>query len=246
MDISDFRIFKYFYEYRNLSQVAVKNNLSQPSVSYRIKKMEDSLGVDLFHYDGKFHFTDNGLELYKTANKILDNYNSLVNNISTERKLNVFLSSVAVEYFLSSIHAIIRDKKYYPVIMSTSSSNAIKNIINDQGLFAIVGGIHNVHLPKQVIVQKIGDETIVLTYNSLTPDDIKYIPILLDEKDSGLNISAREYISQFSDVSIIGEVGKSFEKLKMVEQSNIGIFLPEAYMRKVKSGNIRFSEKIFV
>ncbi|MEK4474420.1 LysR family transcriptional regulator [Paenibacillus sp. FSL R7-0048] len=61
-----YRIFLYTARYKNLTKAANELHITQPSVSYAIKQMEDSLGLKLFHRLSK------GVELTEEGRALLE------------------------------------------------------------------------------------------------------------------------------------------------------------------------------
>jgi hypothetical protein len=97
-----------------------------------------------------------------------------------------------------------------------------------------------------VAKQRIVNEEIVLVYNASLPEDIEYIPVLLDDRQSGLNPLTVDYLKQQSGYTIAGEIGKSFEKLALVAHHPVGIFIPAEYRRYITTNHqeeVRISRK---
>lgn len=240
MTFQDIKLFTIFYEFRNLSEVAIQCNLSQPSVSYRLKKIEDAVECKLYTYDGKFHFTKNGEEFYTFCKNSLSDYSELKKNLSDRNEIKVSLSSVAADFFLKEIYSIIVEAGFFPNIITASSELSIRNVIEDKSLFAIVGGIRKESLPKGICCFSLMKEHVSLIYNSKLPDEIDYIPILIDDSRSGLNKSIFDYLLKFEECKIIGEVGKSSEKMQLIEDNNIGFFLPDRYIEKNRFSKLTY------
>lgn len=73
MDLLAMRYFKDAAELENFSEVAKKNYVPQPSISYAIKKLENEYGVKLFTRKGKHIFlNENGNYLYGQVCEILN------------------------------------------------------------------------------------------------------------------------------------------------------------------------------
>ena len=246
MELSDFKIFKSFYECRNLTEVAERNNISQSTVSYRLKKMEDELGVKLYRFNGKYYFSENGIRFYEFCTNSIGEYDSFLDKLEHKSELHISLSSVATMYYMEVVYDMLKDEGYYPVISTTSSSESIRNVADGKSIFAVVGGVSNTRLPSQLEKQRIKHEEIVLIYNSSLTDDIEYIPVLLDDRQSGLNPLAVEYLKTLDDFRIVGEIGKPFDKLALAAHYPLGIFIPGEYRKYVNNtynDRIRISRK---
>ena len=55
MNIKQLIIFKYFVEEQNENVVAAKLNITQPTVTFHLKNLNSTYGVDLYYKKGK-HF----------------------------------------------------------------------------------------------------------------------------------------------------------------------------------------------
>ena len=87
-DLVDLSLYKLFYlvcQNGSFSKTAKALNLTQPSVSYNIKKLEDELGVILFE-------RGNNLTLTPEAEELLPYVEEALNNLRNgERKINDIL-----------------------------------------------------------------------------------------------------------------------------------------------------------
>jgi len=73
MDFADLRYFLEVAKLGSFSQAAVVVGMSQPSLSRRIRALEEELGQDLYYRHGRgVLLTDAGIQLQNTANTILE------------------------------------------------------------------------------------------------------------------------------------------------------------------------------
>ena len=73
MNIKQLIIFKYFVEEQNENVVAAKLNITQPTVTFHLKNLNSTYGVDLYYKKEKhFKLTQPGELLYRNANKVLN------------------------------------------------------------------------------------------------------------------------------------------------------------------------------
>jgi DNA-binding transcriptional LysR family regulator len=83
-----YRIFLQTARHRNLTKAAVELHITQPSVSYAIKQMEEALGLKLFHRLSKgvelteegqalFEYVEQSFSMLDTAQKHLENLKQL-------------------------------------------------------------------------------------------------------------------------------------------------------------------------
>ena len=77
--------FKTVAEHLNFTRAAESLNMSQPPLSYQIKKLEEYLGIELFYRTNrKVELTEAGKYFYQVVVKTLNN---LTNSIETVRKI---------------------------------------------------------------------------------------------------------------------------------------------------------------
>lgn len=79
-------LYKYFYEvakYESFTKAAEINMISQPSLSYSVKVLEEQLGVKLFRRIGnKVVLTDKGREIYYELDEIFKRFSKITNGSS--------------------------------------------------------------------------------------------------------------------------------------------------------------------
>lgn len=87
MDISKLRIFVNLVETQNFTRTAQNLNLTQPSVSYIIKTIEDEVGQQLF-IRNKRHVvpTRNGMIFYNQIKPLINKYYSAIQSIRDNEK----------------------------------------------------------------------------------------------------------------------------------------------------------------
>lgn len=75
-------LYRYFYEvakYESYTKAAEVNMVSQPSLSYSVKTLENQIGKQLFKkVNGKIRLTEYGKELYEKLNIIFSELSSIV------------------------------------------------------------------------------------------------------------------------------------------------------------------------
>lgn len=255
MDIIDLKIFKELYFRRNITIVSKILYLSQPTVSYRLNKIQDELNVKLYEYDGGYRFTEEGSKFYNFCNETLNNYNQLASSLAAKQQIVINLSAVASWIYLPSVYTILQSNGYIPIINISSSDTAIAGLLEKRAIAAIVGGI-KMELSKDIYVVELNEEKIVLALNTSLQDDLDKIDLIIDEKRSGLHSIVLDYIHAHGGgiPKIVGEIGSSVEKLFLVERFPLGVFIPERYLHMVKydeksikiSDNYSFYRKIFL
>lgn len=93
----DYKILSLLNEEQSFTKAANKLFMSQPSLSYRIKKIEKEFGIKIINKVGnEFNFTAEGEHLVKFSNKVLSeiqNLKSSINEIHEDLKGNLKLGA---------------------------------------------------------------------------------------------------------------------------------------------------------
>jgi len=93
------------HDYGGINGAAKALYLTQPTVSIQMKKLSEAIGVPLYNISHrKLVFTDEGLELVKTAVEVLDSFSRLDMSLSNMRELKSGVLRLAVvntsQYFV--------------------------------------------------------------------------------------------------------------------------------------------------
>ncbi len=245
MDFIDLKIFKQLYITRNLTQVSRELYLSQPTLSYRLNKLRDELDAKLYHYDGQFHFTESGKQLYQFCERALKEHAGFLQQLDNRNIIRIALSAVARYLFLEKIYSIFEETGAFPIINFTTSDEAVSELLEDRAMLSIVGGLNSEPDSQEFYTKELQSETLVLIYNERLLDDITRIPIINDEVDSGLHEMVLGYLEQFEGITIAGEIGNSMEKISLVANHGVGSFVPEYFYTDIKDRfpSIRKSER---
>lgn len=233
MDLLDLKIYKQLYIQRNTSAVSRYLYLSQPTISYRLNKLQQELNITLYSYDGEYHFTPQGKVFYKYCERILRDHDELMARLEGMNDFTVNLSTVATHLYLEPIYELLREKRLFPRVYTCRSDEAIRNIIDHQADVAIVGGV-NMELPRHIDAIPLKDERIVLVYHQSLSHDIRKIPLVIDQKDSGIHTVVLNYLEQFGDVNIVAEMGTTADRLTLINQKPLGLFINETYLKNIQ------------
>jgi DNA-binding transcriptional LysR family regulator len=251
MDLLDLRVFQRFFILRSMTGVARELKLSQPTVSYRLSKIEKELGAKLYDYMGDYFFTDAAKLLYRFCENVLSEYEALKEKVRTTKHLRVTLSMTAAYRYLDVIYDILYQLEYQPDLVSTTSLSALEELVEGESFAALVGGFSG-ELPKGILSRELDREEVRLLHPRDLPDDLPSIPLFLDDRGSGLNNAVRTYLADREDITILGEMGTAFDKLKLARSRGAGFFIPEVYLSSlnleglVLSETYRFSRPIFL
>ena len=87
LSLDDIRLFIIVYESKSYTISAIKTNTSQPTVSRRIKQIENYFDQKLFYSKNNFlYHTDFADALYKSCYNEFRNLDNLFNNLRSEKK----------------------------------------------------------------------------------------------------------------------------------------------------------------
>lgn len=108
MKEQDFLILSVIYKTKNLTKAAEELFLTQPTLTYRVKKIEKELDVKLFRKDNQLIFTEEGEILVKFARRKLEEFEDIrmtLKNVKNDKEgvINIGVSTNFALYKLPSI-----------------------------------------------------------------------------------------------------------------------------------------------
>lgn len=113
VNLDAYVIFMEVYETKNLTKAAENLNLSQPTISYRIKKLEDILGIKLFNRTNKgIETTIFADELYKNIKKSLENLKIVERELIEKKENGIGHIYIGVQHHISKYFLTPILKKY--------------------------------------------------------------------------------------------------------------------------------------
>jgi DNA-binding transcriptional LysR family regulator len=202
-----YRIFLHTARCRNLTKASQELHITQPSVSYAIKQMEEGLGLKLFHRLSKgvelteegralFNYVEQSFALLDTAQKHLQNLKQL-----DEGEIRIGASDSLIKHLL--LPQLNAFHKEYPAIrirLSHGKSPEIAQRLKEGEIDCAV-----VHMPMndpQLSVQPlatledcfvVGEGYRELVKCSLTREELSGLPLILLSQGS----STREFVEQW-------------------------------------------------
>lgn len=145
MDKRDWFILKTVFEEKNLTRASEKLYVSQPSLSYRIKKIEEFFNVKLFIKSRRgLNFTAEGEYLVKYANNMiqkLQETRDVLKNMDNEvtGTLRLGVSSNFALYILPTLLRTFSDK--FPKVnfkLDTMLSTEVMGLLSDESVHAAI------------------------------------------------------------------------------------------------------------
>ncbi|WP_340149721.1 LysR family transcriptional regulator [uncultured Sneathiella sp.] len=147
INLTQLQTFLWVSSLRSFRKTAEKMNTTQPAISSRIARLEETLGVRLFERDtGFIHLTAKGLELLPYAEKLLRTSAMLVDRISQNEDyvgiLRLGVSEAIVHTFLPDFLTGLRQK--FPEIevdiVVDATANLRRELIERSIDFALLMG----------------------------------------------------------------------------------------------------------
>lgn len=195
MDYTDWIILQTLAKEKNITSTAEKLFITQPALTYRIKKIEDELKGKLLVRTSKgVFFTSSGLLAAEYANNMLKGYEALQNSIASlnhvvSGDIDVAVSPAFVRHKMIPI--LLKFREVYPEVNihlnSTLSTRSINMLMNDTVHIAIYRGNYNVNFETHLLCE----EPITLIYKN--KPDLASLPSL-------------PYIMYITDVSLEREI----------------------------------------
>ena len=117
MNIDSLKTFCVLYETTNFTRTAEKLNITEATVSYRIKEVERYLGKDLLirNRDKSISFTETGRRFYEEAIGIMESLDKIKRkdqNMPLKGRIKVSSGEVAGIYFLASAVKDFNDRHH--------------------------------------------------------------------------------------------------------------------------------------
>lgn len=110
MDLNLAKVFVAIYEQKSVSGAADVLNITQPSVSYALKKMREELNDELFiRQNTSMKPTRHAIEIYQIFSKAVDEINAVVDSRkyfdyrTSRRKFVITMSDLGEHYYLPKI-----------------------------------------------------------------------------------------------------------------------------------------------
>jgi len=245
MDVKNLKIFLAVAKYLNYTRAGEEVHLSQPSVSVRIKQLEDELRVKLFEQIGKkIALTEAGRLLEPYAKRVVaavdDARQAIEEFQGLERgKLRIGASTTPGMYLLPRV--ISRFKSLYPKIelqMTIKNTHDVEEAVlkNDFDL-GFVGG-HLVTGQVEVIPWYV-DEILLVAPSGH--------PLATRKKVSPQDLAGERFVVREAGSATRSIIEKKLLELDVQALDSVELGNPEAVKQAVKSGlGIAFISKLAV
>lgn len=253
----NFRKLKIFYETAielNMTKVAKKLYISQPSISQAIHEIEDEFGVKLFDRIGKKLFlTEEGIVYLSYARRILNLYEEglkTINDMSKNQKgkIKIGASTTIGIYILPDIiKGFLQKHEGIEISLSINNSEEIEKMILENELdFAYIEGRSTYN---EIIKEEIWEDELIFISSSqhkwnkkedLEKEDISHEKLIMREVGSGTREVVEGFLENNNiDYSIFMELGNT-EAIKKSVEANLGVscLSKRSVIEKIESGNL--------
>ncbi|MBW6409040.1 LysR substrate-binding domain-containing protein [Clostridium weizhouense] len=236
----NFRKIKIFYETAtelNMTKVAKKLYISQPSISQAIHEIEEELEIKLFDRIGKkLYLTYEGEIYLNYARRILNLYEESIRAISDintneKGKIKIGASTTIGIYILPDIiKGFLKEHSEIEISLSIdNTANIEKMILQNKIDFAYIEG--KSHL-EEIVESEIWEDELIFISSSLHPwnekkmlnkNDIFKEKLIMREDGSGTREVVERYLENNSiDYKIFMELGNT-EAIKKSVEANLGV-----------------------
>lgn len=254
----NFRKLKIFYETAielNMTRVANKLYISQPSISQAIHEIEDEVEVKLFDRIGKKLFLTNEGELYLTyVRRILNLYEEAakaMNDMSKNEKgkIKIGASTTIGIYILPDIiKGFLQEHTGIEISLSVDNTiNIEKMILENKIDFAYIEGKSCFD---EIIKEEVWEDELIFICSSrhkwnkknvLRKEDISNEKFIMREDGSGTREIVESFLeSNNIDFNIFMELGNT-EAIKKSVEANLGIscLSIRSVEEKIKNGDLK-------
>ncbi len=255
LDYHRLKIFKTVADVKSFSKAAELLFLAQPTVTLQVKKLENYLGVTLFHRKkNEVELTEEGKVLYRYAEKILEDYLLMEKELlnikeNIKQNLTIGVSTTIGEYLLpdivSSFLKEFKDVKFNlfignskeveeGVLSKTFNIGLIEDDISSNKLF-----IKSFYRDEIVLIAS-SDNNIPLT---ISVEDLPKYRFIFREVGSGTRNIIENHLKNYNilkDIDIVMEVRSSKAISNIVKKTELIAFVSKIVVEdELKKGTLK-------
>lgn len=258
--MADRRLQVFYTVARVLSftKAAESLHMTQPAVTFQVKQLEESFNTRLFdRTHNKISLTDAGKLVYDYAEKILDHYDKMNNQVreltgEVTGSLLIGASTTIAEYMLPNLLGEF-NRKFEDVAIRLQVGNTdaivamVENNMIDLGI--VEAPVYNKNL--EVEVCRIDEMVLIVpadhplaNRNKISIEDMRQYRYISREEGSGSRAVIDTYIREqglsYSDLNVVMELG-SPESVKMSVESGVGIAIVSrtTLLKELKLGTLK-------
>ncbi|WP_433743661.1 LysR substrate-binding domain-containing protein [Paenibacillus amylolyticus] len=256
MNLQQLKVFVHVVEMKKLYLVAQKLNITQPTVTFHLNKLQEDAGIALFHTK-TYHvikLTEAGKSLYHYATQIVALNEEMLRTIEDHRgtatgRLLIGSTHTPATYILPELLAAFKKEHLFCLSMDVKPAahimEKIKNFELDVGIIS-----HTKPDDPDFIFEPLLKDDLVIIFHPdhflasrpvIVPNDLQGLPLVAHEEGS----SSREVINQWATKHKVQfteaiEVSGS-EALKSLVRLNMGIGMVSqaSIIRELEKGELK-------
>ncbi|MCG8609096.1 MAG: LysR family transcriptional regulator [Pseudomonadales bacterium] len=182
LDSTDINMVQVISEVGSISKAAEMLNMSQPTLSKRLARLESSLGLSLFHrYNGGMlplhaanFIMENGIQVQSKLNSI-HRHLKMLSNLE-EGTLNIGVGPIIEQiYFPKVLLDFTEETSNVRITLTTDSGERLLQLIQEGSIDVGIGPFRKSDIPEDLISRSVQSANIILVCRSGHPvlDDIK-------------------------------------------------------------------------
>ncbi len=240
IELNYLRAFNTVAQFQSFTKASKQLHISQPALSIQIKKLEATLGLNLFYKSHNMIFlTESGLLLYEYTQKIFALVDEVdiklsKNRVGNSKILNIGGNHTSGTYILPEI--IAQYKTMYPSVninLHVTNNTELSQLIEAGTLdFTINGG--SIPYSQNISAEKILEDELVLVaspHNAicskkyLSVEDVKKLCFIVHQIDSQLYVYYHYFIDELEIPEKIGMNLAYIDAIKQTVCANLGVTL---------------------
>ncbi|WP_026580762.1 LysR family transcriptional regulator [Bacillus sp. J33] len=191
MDNFDWDLLITLFECKNITKTSEILRISQPSITYRLKRLEEEFGVEIVHRGRRgVAFTPQGEYLAEYAAKMKKEYQKVGEEVSNFENniqgiLRISASSIFSRYKLPPILGKFNEK--FPLVefhVNTGwSEEVINSIFKEQSQIGILRGNYNFSHEKQLLME---ENLLIVSKKEIDLKNLSNLPRIYYNTDTSL------------------------------------------------------------
>ena len=255
LDYHRLKIFKTVADVKSFSKAAELLFLAQPTVTLQVKKLENYLGVTLFHRKkNEVELTEEGKVLYRYAEKILEDYLLMEKELlnikeNIKQNLTIGVSTTIGEYLLPDIvSSFLKEFKDVKFNLFIGNSKEVEEGVLSKTFN--IGLIEDDISSNKLFIKSFYRDEIVLIASSdnnipstISVEDLPKYRFIFREVGSGTRNIIENHLKNFNilkDIDIVMEVRSSKAISNIVKKTDLIAFVSKIVVEdELKKGTLK-------
>ena len=255
LDYHRLKIFKTVADVKSFSKAAELLFLAQPTVTLQVKKLENYLGVTLFHRKkNEVELTEEGKVLYRYAEKILEDYLLMEKELlnikeNIKQNLTIGVSTTIGEYLLPDIvSSFLKEFKDVKFNLFIGNSKEVEEGVLSKTFN--IGLIEDDISSNKLFIKSFYRDEIVLIASSdnnipstISVEDLPKYRFIFREVGSGTRNIIENHLKNYNilkDIDIVMEVRSSKAISNIVKKTDLIAFVSKIVVEdELKKGTLK-------